>query len=91
MLKGINKQIIEIKCPESENFDRILLFVKCDRGEVPLDELGREVYGYYHSFVGKSGFENKNRTGSLSALKILIIAGTILAGLTGLLAVSLIL
>ena len=27
MLKGINKQIIEIKCTENECFDKILLFV----------------------------------------------------------------
>ena len=30
MLRGINKQIIEIKCPNNECFEKILLFVKSE-------------------------------------------------------------
>lgn len=37
MVKGINKQIIEIKCTNNEYFDRILLFVSADKG-APLSE-----------------------------------------------------
>ena len=31
MIKGINKQIIEIKCTDDEYFDKVLLFVRADR------------------------------------------------------------
>ena len=53
MLKGINKQIIEIKCPESEHFEKILLFVKSENGYVPVQHLGSEIYEYYTSLVGE--------------------------------------
>jgi hypothetical protein len=44
MVKGINKQIIEIKCTNNEYFDKILLFVSADKGSPLSDEtlLGRE-------------------------------------------------
>ena len=35
MLKGINKQIIEIKCTDNECFDKILLFVNSDKSHLP--------------------------------------------------------
>ncbi|MBR1562735.1 MAG: hypothetical protein IJ871_07565 [Ruminococcus sp.] len=31
MIKGINKQIVEIKCTNNEYFDRALLFVSSDK------------------------------------------------------------
>lgn len=34
MIKGINKQIIEIKCVNDEYFDKILLFVRADKAGV---------------------------------------------------------
>jgi len=34
MLKGINKQIIEIKCTENECFDKILLFVNANKNHL---------------------------------------------------------
>lgn len=30
MIKGVNKQIIEIKCPKDERFEKILLFVNSE-------------------------------------------------------------
>ena len=41
MIKGVNKQIIEIKCPNDEHFEKILLFVnaeKCCTSDRELDE-----------------------------------------------------
>ena len=37
MLKGINKQIIEIKCTENECFDKILLFVNANKNHLHPD------------------------------------------------------
>ena len=34
MYRGINKQIIEIKCPENEKFEKIMLFVKPQGGDL---------------------------------------------------------
>ena len=31
MLRGVNKQIIEIKCPKDEQFEKILLFVNSEK------------------------------------------------------------
>lgn len=31
MIKGVNKQIIEIKCPKDERFEKILLFVNSEK------------------------------------------------------------
>ena len=39
MLKGINKQIIEIKCTENECFDKILLFVNANKNHLHPDIL----------------------------------------------------
>lgn len=92
MLKGINKQIIEIKCPESEHFEKILLFIKSENGYVPVKHLGSEIYEYYASLVGKdSPGRKKHRRFRPNTLKILIAAGIIVSGMTGLLALLLIL
>lgn len=42
MLKGINKQIIEIKCTEDEFFEKALLFVRADKTELPYDILSEK-------------------------------------------------
>ena len=42
MIKGINKQIIEIRCTNNEYFDRALLFVSSDRDGEPRGVLERQ-------------------------------------------------
>ena len=42
MIKGINKQIIEIRCTNNEYFDRALLFVSSDRTGEPRGVLERQ-------------------------------------------------
>jgi hypothetical protein len=49
MIKGINKQIIEIKCVNDEYFDKVLLFVRSDKSGVPSGILRKEA----DSFCGK--------------------------------------
>ena len=42
MIKGINKQIIEIRCTNNEYFDRALLFVSSDKNGEPCGVLERQ-------------------------------------------------
>ena len=46
MLRGVNKQIIEIRCPKDERFEKILLFVNsenCPDGQRETDEKAKLV------------------------------------------------
>ena len=48
MLKGINKQIIEIKCTNDELFEKALLFVRSDKADLPqavFTEHSEELFG----------------------------------------------
>ncbi len=49
MIKGINKQIIEIKCTDDEYFDKVLLFVRADRAGTPEGTLRKNA----DNFCGK--------------------------------------
>ena len=89
MLKGINKQIIEIKCPNSEHFEKILLFIKSDNGYVPVTNLGAEIYEYYSSLMGES--TPKRRRARFKLRDLFVILAFLGSGLLGLLAVVLIL
>ncbi len=89
MLKGINKQIIEIKCPNSEHFEKILLFIKSDNGYVPVAHLGAEIYEYYSSLMGET--VPKRRRARFKFRELFVILAFFGSGLLGLLAVVLIL
>ena len=54
MVKGINKQIIEIKCTNNEQFEKILLFVRADSLGKSNSELCREAYKLIEAFDEKS-------------------------------------
>ncbi len=41
MLKGVNRQVVEIAQPESRYFEKILLFVKPEYAGLPQDRLSR--------------------------------------------------
>ena len=46
MLRGVNKQIMEIRCPKDERFEKILLFVNsenCPDGQGDTDEKAKLV------------------------------------------------
>lgn len=55
MLRGINKQIIEIKCPNNECFEKILLFVKSENGNLPTEILHQKSKQYYDSVMSSFG------------------------------------
>lgn len=46
MIKGINKQIIELRCTNDEYFEKALLFVRADRADVPYEQLMRSAEKY---------------------------------------------
>lgn len=91
MLKGVNKQIIEIKCPESEHFEKILLFMKTENGSVPVAQLGAEIYEYYSNLVGNDISRSKKQKNQTKRLYLFIILSIIGSGLLGLLSLLLIL
>ena len=41
MLKGVNRQVVEIAQPESRYFEKIILFVKPEYAGLPQDRLSR--------------------------------------------------
>ena len=51
MVRGINKQIIEIKCTNNECFEKILLFVKSDNSNLTNDVLKEKSRKYYNSIA----------------------------------------
>lgn len=51
MVRGINKQIIEIKCTNNECFEKILLFVKSDNSNLTNDVLKEKSMQYYNSIA----------------------------------------
>ncbi len=53
MLKGINKQIIEIRCNNNEHFEKALLFVRSSSCDIPRDELMRSAEDFTCGLTGE--------------------------------------
>ncbi len=60
MLKGINKQIIEIKCSDNVYFDKILLFVRGDKSNVPFSLLQNHANDLCSAITNENG-QRKSR------------------------------
>ena len=76
MLKGINKQIIEIRCTDDEFFEKALLFVRADKADLPqaiFTEHSEEIFG---KKCGNKPKKCGKVTGALAAM--LIAAGCLL-------------
>ena len=54
MLRGINKQIIEIKCTNNEYFEKILLFVKGEKSDSPSEILHGQAMNCCSAFTLRS-------------------------------------
>lgn len=74
MIKGINKQIIEIKCTESEHFDKILLFVKGKSCAFPKEFLARQGVSLVRNITGNDSEKNQLRKGKIAAFAACILA-----------------
>lgn len=68
MLKGINKQIIEIKCTKSEYFDKILLFVNSEKSAVPQEILRKNAMIFAQELTNNYGIQRKNKSGRYAIL-----------------------
>ncbi|MFT3952220.1 MAG: hypothetical protein QM689_09825 [Oscillospiraceae bacterium] len=77
MLKGINKQIIEIKCPKSEQFEKIMLFLKDDVDKSTIPLMSGEVTEYCADYLSKKAL--KKRCGGFSGA--LTVCAVLCAGL----------
>ena len=61
MLKGINKQIIEIKCTENECFDKILLFVNENKNHLHHDILRKNAVDIASAITGDKMFSTNRK------------------------------
>lgn len=61
MLKGINKQIIEIKCTENEYFDKILLFVNANKNHLHPDILRKNAVDIASAITGDKMFSTNRK------------------------------
>lgn len=77
MLKGINKQIIEIKCTDNECFDKILLFVNADKSHLHPDILRKNAVDIASMITGDRTF-SANRKFSPAALVLTIMGAAML-------------
>ncbi len=81
MVKGINKQIIEIKCSKSEQFEKILLFLKSDTDATTVRLMEQEIGEVCSDYLGSTK-KTRRRSRHLSpwtwALLALLLAGFLL-------------
>ena len=61
MLKGINKQIIEIKCTENECVDKILLFVNANKNHLHPDILRKNAVDIASAITGDKMFSTNRK------------------------------
>ena len=61
MLKGINKQIIEIMCTENECFDKILLFVNANKNHLHHDILRKNAVDIASAITGDKMFSTNRK------------------------------
>lgn len=77
MIKGINKQIIEIKCTNNEYFDRALLFVSADKAASQLSS--KRLTEEAAKFCGAMSAEPKKRRNKLIVLLAALAAAVLSA------------
>lgn len=68
MIRGINKQIIEIKCTNDEYFEKALLFVRAEKCTEPYELIESCARDYCSGFMPHKRSQNK------TALILLILA-----------------
>lgn len=74
MVKGVNKQIIEINGEDSDYFDRAILFVKPERKFLTKKNLEKQANSYVSGLEGKSVKEKKPFFSKTTVLKYLAAA-----------------
>lgn len=88
MIKGVNKQIIEIKCPKDEQFEKILLFVNAENRRMTDSEADEKAKLIAKKFLDANNLEKTGRFRSaLRANKLVI--GVCASAFVGMLAYAL--
>jgi hypothetical protein len=77
MIKGINKQIIEIKCTNDEYFDKVLLFVRADKAGMPHGVLQKGADNLCGRMI--PAFGSPKNTAKRNALKIFVLLAALAA------------
>ena len=72
MLKGINKQIIEIKCTENECFDKILLFVNANNSYLHPDILRKNAVDIASVITGDKMFSTNRKFNSVAVISTIM-------------------
>ena len=72
MLKGINKQIIEIKCTENECFDKILLFVNANKNHLHPDILRKNAVDIASAITGDKMFSTNRKFNSVAVISTIM-------------------
>lgn len=80
MIKGINKQIIEIKCPKNEQFEKILLFVNADKAGSSGVETDEKAKCIAKSFLAKKSAHHGGVTVKCALKKHSGVIGLTVAG-----------
>lgn len=72
MLKGINKQIIEIKCTKNECFDKILLFVNANKNHLHPDILRKNAVDIASAITGDKMFSTNRKLNFAAVISTII-------------------
>lgn len=72
ILKGINKQIIEIKCTENEYFDKILLFVNANKNHLHPDILRKNAVDIASAITGDKMFSTNRKFNFAAVISTII-------------------
>lgn len=72
MLKGINKQIIEIKCTKNECFDKILLFVNVNNSNLHPDILRKNAVDIASAITGDKMFSTNRKFTSVAVISTIM-------------------
>ncbi len=64
MIKGISKQIIEIKCPDNEYFEKALLFVNSKSTVYSSEILNSQAKIFSQQLFGEGKPQKKNTSGA---------------------------
>ena len=72
MLKGINKQIIEIKCTENECCDKILLFVNANKNHLHPDILRKNAVDIASAITGDKMFSTNRKFNSVAVISTIM-------------------
>ncbi len=80
MIKGINKQIVEIKCPRNEQYEKILLFTKQNSDINRVSEIDEDMLEMYSSIMSQSRQEAHERNNAVACVVLLSLACLFLLG-----------